>query len=185
MRNYLIYQILLLFTISCGPISQKEKPINNGLMVKLNDQELEEQIRLYIEESDLDPKSTYLQLHIFSVGQREVMYLTHDKEFYFDVSGYPTFLSSLDDHLMFIYTSATNYVDVNIYDAIKLYSEKFEITYSHKEGFTYDPPVWKLTRCMTDSFLIDKTSSPLSRDYVPCGYQFDSYNNKLDTMIMK
>ncbi|WP_422362164.1 hypothetical protein [Reichenbachiella sp.] len=184
MRYFILLFVLLV--ISCRENAQTDDPVlPDGFMVELVDEELKSIVKGYIKQNEIDPEFTYISLNIFSIGGREVVYLSHERELYFEISGYPSFLSSVDDHLIFIYTSGARYLRTDIFQAIKKYSELFNITYSHEENMIYHPEVWKLTRCPGSAFFIDKGAPTLRRDYVPCGYQYNSKLNRLDSMTME
>lgn len=183
--RYFILLFVLLF-ISCREKTQTDDlALSDEFMVELVDEELKSIVKDYIQQNEVDPEFTYISLNIFSIGGREVVYLSHERELYFEISGYPSFLSSIDGHLIFIYSSAARYLRTDIFQAIKKYSELFNITYSHEENMIYHPEVWKLTRCRGGSFFIDRKAPTLRRDYVPCGYQYNSKLNRLDSMKME
>ncbi len=180
--------LLLIVGLSACQIEEPRSEFADyGLMVELSDQKLIAIIQDYVDQTNLDSKATYLMLHIYSIGDREVIYLSHERYLYPESNEYPNFLSSFKDHLIFIYTNAAKYINNQdqINSAIKKYSKQFGIKYPQKDSFLYHPASWKLLRCESDSFEVDKYARSLRDDYAPCGYYINESGNGLDTALKK
>lgn len=181
-------RFLFIFLVVSSCISADEEPeaeLFSEFMVEISDEELRMTIDSFIKKNNIDSKRSYVTLNIYSIGQREIFYLSYETDLYFDITGYPTYLSTYDDHLIFIYSSISDYISTDIYEAIKKYSELYGITYSHNEDELYHPDIWKLTRCEGNKLSVNRRATSLIEDYIPCGYQFNSRLNRLDTMVVR
>lgn len=177
--------IFVIFVLAiCGCQKEKRSDSNSDLMVKISDPQLVKIIKDYLQEFKPDPKRSYIHVRIYSIGQREIIYIGHESGIKYDIWGYPSYLSSMDDHLIFIYSGANRYVSSNIDSIIMYYSGQFGIKNNSTDEEIFHPEVWKLTRCEMDSFFINRRGSTLRDDYAPCGYIIDTHNLKLDTMNM-
>lgn len=178
--------IILLVTISCLLVSceqhDKVQDSNEPFMVKLADSSLLDVIDQFISEVEVKPDSSYLVLDIYTMGSREVIYISFNETIYPDSN--PSALSYLNGHLILINSELNRYVKTNIKQAVDYYIEKYAIKLEpYDMEFLSHPQRWKLTRCESGMFDIDKYPSTLRRDYVPCSFNLDSNNNTLKQIV--
>jgi hypothetical protein len=180
--------MIFLYCISCR--SNNSEDFEKVLMVDINDLELLNNIRNYVAEYEIDPKAKIITVTIFTIGDREIIYISHANQLLYSVTGYPTYLSSIDGQLIFIYSNIDRYVKRDVSESINKYLDEFNISLTEYEPDSfvpsYHPQMWKLTKCSTDTFFVEKRGGgALWQDYAPCGYQIDLDDLKLDTMNFK
>ncbi len=180
----LVGLIICLYCMGCS--TKNTTDFESVLMVELNNQNLINVIKDYMRENVIDPNSTIITLTVFTVGEREVIYVSHAKQLLYNVTGYPTYLSSIEGQLIFVYSNIDRYLKRDL----SKYIEEFGIRLNEYDPDSFVPSyhseTWKLTKCNSDTFIIEKRGGgELFEDYVPCGYRLDIDNLKLDTMLVR
>ena len=144
-------------------------------MVQIKDERIVKVIDQFVTEYKIDSKSTYILLEIYTVGSREVMYLSYDDTLYPDDEFLPSYLSVVGEHMIFIKSELNRYIKSDIRPSVNYHLDKLNIQLLDFDlNYLTHFPSWKLIRCEEEDFKIEKIATSLSRDYVPCGYYFDS-----------
>lgn len=174
--------VLFLIVTSCSP--KENFPKEDCQLVEISDSSIIHQIRKYIEEANLDPDSFYLTVNIASIGSREIIYISNENALLFEVLGDPSFITLIDGYYTLIFTNADWYLK----NAISVLNTKnclsgLNILDSMDMSRTYHPEVWKLTRCNSDPFYVDKSPGSLIEDHAPCGYIYNFWTKDLDTLF--
>lgn len=175
MKKAIIISLLVYLLSSCKEDEDVQKqyvPI-----VEINDSVIQNAIKDFVVQENLVSDSVYLTLNYFSLGTREVSYLSYEDTFIEDDEA-PIFISRSGSFLVFAYSDLTSYFDLEIPSEIKTEIKSKKIKSEYDFEYLTHPAIWKITKC-EGVVTVETQKINIRLDHAPCGYYFDYHENRL------
>ncbi len=147
--------------------------------IEITDTSIHEIITDFVEANSLEKDEDYLTLSVFTAGNREIIFLKHDKYLYETLEA-PTFYSQFNGWNVLVFTNVNSYFKVPSWEVARATLESNGLKIQRNTtGFSYHPAIWKLVRCGEGKFKIDD-SIVLTEYFLQCGKRF---NPKLNMVV--
>jgi len=170
MKHLFLLNLLLLSIIfGCEKAKDGSKQIKDNDFVVIKDPELISFICSYIDSASYNRNGGFIKVDINTIGTREIFYINHERLFNLRRRKMPCFISKIDSHLIFFYSNAHQYLQPEKSNFFLQLLQKFNIPTQPNFNEMYHPDLWKITKCPSNSPIIEtRKLSDLQDDYIKC-----------------